>query len=351
MSEATHPRVHIRQYLLSLLTALDLDPAEVESWPHVSPETYFEAVTRVRNGTAHLLQFHRQNEHVDFETGFYIELYGAVAADYLRLDWSQPEIAPEPEIPEDWFDGRPGAQIDVFNQQYCTEPSSLRRARRVVEEIGPSEGKVLLLGDDDLVSIALARVFRGEIHMLDIDERVLEFVGEKAPQVERRIVDLSKITMPEDMVGAYDVVLLDPHWFYAGAVEFLEKAILFLKDEPHARILMSQCPHFSLGEQGRFHRWITRHKMKFERIDPWFNWYDLSLLAEPSACSRLLELEKAFPSALLKALAPMPYGFSHLYTLSRAEKPEKGRWWKIIKHLFSLMLPKSREEKSSTTFT
>ncbi len=90
--------------------------------------------------------------------------------------------------------------------------------------------RILLLGDDDLISVALLRFVRDlggtieELVVVDVDSRLLEFIAgrlEDAP-FPFRCVELDVREMP---VGRFDTVVTDPPYTAAGAKLFLEHAV------------------------------------------------------------------------------------------------------------------------------
>jgi len=312
---AIHPRASIRSFLQTLLKQMGMEEEYVEQWPHVSAELYHQYHHILADGHRQYCLFLEKQDNVDEEIAFYTKLYGEVAVAFFELDWQQPHWTEEA-----WdtsiFEGRPKATL-ALNQQFCTPQTTFRRVHRMMQNLAPGRDKVLFLGDDDLGSVALASQFSGDIHMLDLDERLLDFIAEKAPQVHRHTVDLDA-GMPKTFHEAFDAVMLDPHWFYGGAKVFLEKAVYCLKQTPEARLYMSLCPLFTGEEITKLHNRIHSLGLLILELRPFFNWYDLSLLDSPNARDMIGELTAQYPSSLVDSLRPLPYGFSHFYVLARA---------------------------------
>lgn len=90
--------------------------------------------------------------------------------------------------------------------------------------------RILLLGDDDLLSIALLRFVRqfgGTIEQLvvaDIDERVLEFI---ARELEGAPFPFACVAwdVRQARVGRFDTVVTDPPYTAAGGMLFLKRAV------------------------------------------------------------------------------------------------------------------------------
>lgn len=139
-----------------------------------------------------------------------------------------------------------------FDQSKCTPKTSLKRALLSVKNYSLVGKKVLCLGDDDLVSIALAmlltRLFpyrdhhQTEIHVIDIDERFLSFIsavakGKSLPIICHH-VDLRR-KIPSRLAGVYDTVYTDPPYTNRGMSLFLSCSIECLKKEKGLIIYLS----------------------------------------------------------------------------------------------------------------
>lgn len=128
--------------------------------------------------------------------------------------------------------GRPKA-IQDYDQGYVTEESTLYRVAFMWHR-GDLEGKELLvLGDDDLVSLACALTGAPRrVVMLDIDERLVEFVSnvakEEGLQVEALRHDLRE-PLPEELLSAFDTFFCDPTESLRGFLAFAGRGISALK--------------------------------------------------------------------------------------------------------------------------
>jgi predicted methyltransferase len=127
-----------------------------------------------------------------------------------------------------------------FDQCHCTPKTKLRRVLAMHDADAIAARRILLLGDDDLISVALlrfARQFRVPIEalaVLDIDERVLDFIGcelEDAPFPHRRFRWDARRSLPASLVGRFDTVVTDPPYTAAGAGLFLARAVEALRGE------------------------------------------------------------------------------------------------------------------------
>jgi N4-bis(aminopropyl)spermidine synthase len=125
--------------------------------------------------------------------------------------------------------------VDVtLDQAPCTPATALRRALLMLQ-IGALEGqRVLLLGDDDSVSIAIGMLghllHRGDLTrdltVIDADERRLTFLQEAAEreQFALRVVhhDLRR-PLPAALKHSFDAIQTDPPYTLEGARLFLAR--------------------------------------------------------------------------------------------------------------------------------
>jgi N4-bis(aminopropyl)spermidine synthase len=101
-----------------------------------------------------------------------------------------------------------------------------------------ADRRILLLGDDDLMAIALLRFARqldvriAELALLDIDERLLDFIGTElsgAPFPVR--LERWDAREPFPYTQRFDTVVTDPPYTAAGARLFLTRAAEALAGE------------------------------------------------------------------------------------------------------------------------
>lgn len=129
----------------------------------------------------------------------------------------------------------PPARLEL-DQCHCTVETKLRRVAALHEADALVGRRVLLLGDDDLTSLAIAGVVRrfgseatvAGLTVLDVDPAVVAFArgalaGARFPAtfVEH---DLRE-PLPPALVGAFDTVVTDPPYTTEGARLFLSRAV------------------------------------------------------------------------------------------------------------------------------
>jgi predicted methyltransferase len=135
------------------------------------------------------------------------------------------------------LDGRPGPNFD-FDQGAITPADALLRAA-FMEERGDLHGRsILMIGDFDLMSIALAVAGRpARCFVLDIDERIIDFVNTTARReglpLEARRFDV-RGDLPDDLHGAFDSFICDPVETLPGIRLYLSRGATGLRGEGSA---------------------------------------------------------------------------------------------------------------------
>ncbi len=128
---------------------------------------------------------------------------------------------------------RPEA-IQDYDQGYVTETTTLARIAFAWQR-GDLEGKeIIVLGDDDLMSVAAALTGAPKrILALDIDDRLVSFINEVAEQ--EGLTNLQAVRhdlrepLPDEWLGAFDTFLCDPTESFVGFKAFVERGLLCLK--------------------------------------------------------------------------------------------------------------------------
>jgi N4-bis(aminopropyl)spermidine synthase len=119
-----------------------------------------------------------------------------------------------------------------LDQCHCTPKTKLRRVLAMHEAGAISDRRIMLLGDDDLMAVALLRFVRGfrlriaELAVVDIDDRLLRFIGrelEGAPFAVRCVRWDAREPLPPSLACRFDTIVTDPPYTVAGGRVFLER--------------------------------------------------------------------------------------------------------------------------------
>lgn len=139
------------------------------------------------------------------------------------------------------FSGRPALKLR-YEQQFCTPRTTQLRAQRIKEAIKPG-GRVLVLGDDDLVSLALVRLGGDfKVDVLELDADLVAFLKKEGGSELTVLEHNLRHGVPDSMRNAYDVVTTDPPYASDGMRFFLQCAVDSLTQEEDCRLFLSTYP-------------------------------------------------------------------------------------------------------------
>lgn len=127
---------------------------------------------------------------------------------------------------------RPNA-IKDYDQGYVLEYVTIARVALMWQKGDLAGLELLVLGDDDLVSIAAALTgVPKRVAVLDIDERLLDFI-QKVSDKEGLGIQVTKhdlrYPLPEELQGAFDTFITDPTESLKGMKAFLSRSLSCLK--------------------------------------------------------------------------------------------------------------------------
>jgi predicted methyltransferase len=244
--------------------------------------------------------------------------------------------------------GAPAAKPELA-QTHCTVSTKIRRVLAMHEAGALLGRRILLLGDDDLISVAIAAfavavgVTAGieRLTVIDSDPDVLAWA---AVQISGTGIDAELVEhdlrrpLPSALVGGFDVVCTDPPYTVAGAELFLSRAVSGLAPEPGKRVF------FSFGarrpdETLRVQQLIGSMGLAVRALWPNFNEYlgagilagtsHLYYLRSTAAAAPLVEGDASGPlyTAEARATAARPYRCAGCRTVH--EVGPGGRWPRI----------------------
>jgi len=164
--------------------------------------------------------------------------------DAFRTEWIAQNISELSTI----YDARPIADVAI-DQAKCTVETALKRALLALDYTMLLNKRILCLGDDDFISIALAFLLKKiapysatKIVVLDIDRRVLSTISKLAKDYELPIkVDYYNVQepLPKKYAHQFDCVYTDTPYTLIGAQLFLSRAINALKPEAMRHVFFS----------------------------------------------------------------------------------------------------------------
>lgn len=122
-----------------------------------------------------------------------------------------------------------------YDQFFATEETSVSKVLVMKDKGAIKSKKIVLLGDDDFVSIVLGLMNETyeEILVLDVDGEILNTIEAickeySFPRIRTEKYDARQEPRPE-LLGKYDTVVIDPPYTSNGVKIFLDRALALLK--------------------------------------------------------------------------------------------------------------------------
>jgi hypothetical protein len=175
----------------------------------------------------------------------------------------------------------------AFGQTYCTPEAGVARCLHVQKSVPPG-GKVLLVGDDDLLSLPLAAL-GFEVTTIDIDGLVIDFIGRAAAdeglKVDARVYDVLA-PLDDELIGRFDAVFTDPMSYEDCFVAFWSRGLAVIKEG--GRLVTCVQPY----TRHVFHRLLERLPAVVDRYRYRFSSYYTYSFAENLYRSDLVELTR-----------------------------------------------------------
>jgi hypothetical protein len=243
-------------------------------------------------------------------------------------------------------DGAPRARMEL-DQTHCTVDTKIHRVLRL-QQAGALDGKnIVLLGDDDLIAVAIARFARltgtaagiGGLTVVDTDPAVLGWIAEASADTGVTI-DLVEHDLRQPLPGGladhFDVACTDPPYTVPGAELFLSRALSALRQHPGQHVF------FSFGARPpaqtlRTQQLISQLGLVIRSLTPNFNAYlGAGILAGTSHLYHLRTAEAAVPLIGGEYTGPLytadtrtegirPYKCAHCGAVYQIGRPQPGQ--------------------------
>ena len=164
----------------------------------------------------------------------------------------------------------------AFDQYFCTWETSLRRAEKLIKDGLLENKKILFVGDDDLTSIALSRRINAEVHVFDLDDKILSTIdsisGKEGLSIKTHKGDV-RTDLPSSLKARFDIFFCDPTYTLVGMESFIFRGWQALKKEEGVRGYVSFCPYFMGKHAYLVEKFILDLGFKIEEIIKSFNEY------------------------------------------------------------------------------
>ncbi len=123
--------------------------------------------------------------------------------------------------------------VEEFDQGYLTVESSIRRVLAMARRGDLTGKQLLVLGDDDLISVAAALMgLPSHVTVVEIDRRLTDFIDSVAENyglpIRTVALDL-RLPLPGEFLRAFDTFITDPPDTAPGQILFLSRGISALK--------------------------------------------------------------------------------------------------------------------------
>ena len=128
--------------------------------------------------------------------------------------------------------GRPEA-IEVFDQGFISPEGVIRRVAYIYDRGDLLDAEIFIMGDDDLLSIALALTgLPKRVQVVEIDERLVNFINKVAEKenlsLRAEVFDAQQ-ALPDKFKGKFDIFITDPVETLPGFTLFVSRATSSLK--------------------------------------------------------------------------------------------------------------------------
>lgn len=142
----------------------------------------------------------------------------------------------------------PAADMAI-DQSHCTPETKVRRVLALLTAGALPGGSLLLIGDDDLISLAVAVVgdvlggpIVERVTVVDISPEILAYVQKVSAGLGTRVETVEhdlRRPLPADLHGGFDVAMTDPPYTPEGARLFLSRAVEGLRPGPAHSVFFS----------------------------------------------------------------------------------------------------------------
>jgi predicted methyltransferase len=214
--------------------------------------------------------------------------------------------------------------VTAYDQGYMTVDSVFRRVELMVRLGDADLKRIVVLGDDDLLSIAICLCSKPEkVTVLEIDERVVDFIHTTAEALNLPVA-AERLDLREPpakrLQGRFHTFVTDPSETIDGLKMFLGRGLAMLRSgESHAGYFGLTTIEASTGKWSRVQGWLLRrYALAITHVLPqnafYHNWPDI--LAQTgcfsAACIERRPAKEWFNSALVRLETVKGYRGRHV---------------------------------------
>ncbi|MFL2804339.1 MAG: bis-aminopropyl spermidine synthase family protein [Dehalococcoidia bacterium] len=168
-----------------------------------------------------------------------------------------------------------------IDQSHVTVETTLKRVQYLIKNDAFEGRDILILGDDDLTSLAILlcmqkyQIFPKQISVVDIDDRILDFIGNHYmhSHIKPKLVhsDLSD-GIDQDLLNKHDVFITDPPYTVDGFKLFISNAVKSLKNTS-GNIGIISFPNPPVDNYLLIQKTLIQMGLLFREMIPGFNRY------------------------------------------------------------------------------
>ncbi len=171
---------------------------------------------------------------------------------------------------------RPTA-VRRYDQAYMVEDATLARVAFLWGQGDLTGKELLIIGDDDLVSVAAALTREpARVVVLEVDQRLIDFINDVARAqdlaIEAVAYDVCQ-PLPEPYRHRFDTFVCDPSESFGGLTAFLARCLLGLRGQGAAGVFGLSRHEASLQKWHRLQRWLNERSAVITEIRSDFSQY------------------------------------------------------------------------------
>lgn len=209
---------------------------------------------------------------------------------------------------KDIFDNRPTVDVSI-DQAHATIETAVKRAMLALNHQTLIGKKLLFIGDDDLISIAIGFLLKDlfpnkskhltKLVVVDISSELVSYIKSQAKKHQLPIDcyerDLRN-PLPESLNSQFDAVFTDPPYTTAGLELFVSRGLSGLKKGLGYKIFLSY-GNKAIHDTHEFQKIIIKSRLIIQSIDTTFNTYvGASLLGNQSQMITLATTKETRPT-------------------------------------------------------
>ena len=254
----------------------------------------------------------------------------------------------------DLFNLRPSVDVTI-DQAKCTTETAFKRAMLCLLNGSLIGKRVLCVGDDDLISVAMGLLLKSifnninnintRISIFELDERYIEYIQKLSRDYSLPIecinIDLKK-PLPLSVINSFDCFFTDPPYTVDGVSLFLSRGVSALKPGKGKKVFLSFA-NKPINERYSLQKCIHMHGLTIKEILPSFNEYEgasllggvgqMMILESTDQMTPLIPLNKEYINSIYTREKKLPNSTYTCRNCKKVFKIGKGNPYNTIEEL------------------